>query len=1344
MATNLPNFAEFELTPQESVSARFPKWVQRLERLFAAMDIDNADRKQAMLLHYAGEEVDDIYQTLVLPADADPNQPTTVYDKTVSAFKTYFEPQKNIDHHVYLFRKEVQKSTETVAQFHTRLQLLAKKCEFTDSSLEIKRQIIQGCTSSRLRRKSMESEMTLANLIKTAQAMEISEAQSAELEKRHPQINAIQPQGNTVQKQDRYWKQRKSPQNRSKSRQRQTTETSSSTNQATTTCGLCGGSYPHKGKCPAKGQKCRKCGTPDHFARVCRKTRAGYRQVNTMQEDAPESSEYTFFMGAVDTNSVKTHLLDVEIHNLKVQAIADTGASATIITEKDYIRYEKKPSLEETSLKIYPYLSSTPLHLFGKFSTTVAHRNNRITTDVYVAEGNAVSIISRDASKALQLVAEVASCTSPTPSAGFDEILSDCTPVTTGIGCYKGEPIHITVDPAIPPVAQPHRRIPFHVRAKVEGKLKQLEAEDIIERAEGPTPWVSPIVVVPKPKTDDIRICVDMRRVNKAIIRERHIIPTLDDVVVDLNGCKVFSKLDLTQGYHQMLLDKESRMLTTFSTHVGLWRYKRMNFGISCAAEMFQKKIADVIEGIPGTRNISDDIYIGGKDDIEHDNRLKRVLNRLQEYHLTINPGKCQYRMPQITFFGHIFDARGVSPDPKKVEAVQRAESPESPTEIRSFLSSVAFCSRYIPRFSTIAAPLRKLTCKDTPWLWGEEEEQSFNAVKNALTCEKTLGYFDPKKETVLYVDASPVGVGAVLTQKNDHNEISTLYYASRSLTQTEQRYSQVEREALAVYWAIFRFNLYVYGNSFTVVTDHKPLLPLFNNPASKPPTRIERWIVGLQGYRFTLEYQPGATNPADYPSRHPSVDSGETTENEADHHVAYVAVQAVPKAMTLKQVEDATMTDPVMCAVRHALRTGQWHKAAPAELATYAKVKTELTDTGTVLLKGNKLILPTKLQDKAIDIAHENHQGIVKTKALMREKIWFPLMDTMVENKVKACHACQVVTPHTTREPLNMTILPQGPWQEISVDFASVSGETLLVVMDDYSRYPLVQLVSTTAAAAVIPKLDHMFAMFGVPEIVKSDNGPPFNGKDFAYFAEVMGFKHRKVTPYWPQANGEIERFVKTLKKSVQVAKLETKNWRKELQHFLGAYRTTPHTTTGCTPATLFLRREVKTKLPSLTPTDPVRARVFHRDSEMKNKQKWYADSKRYVTPSSLQEGDSALVKTTFEKKATTPYHPEPFTIIKKKGSMITARNGDRVITRNTSHFKKVRFRGNDTEVIPEIYENPNLMTNHDQPDDQESTVTIPSTEDIPPERVVTEQPLRRSGRERKPPSYLQDYNAK
>lgn len=287
-----------------------------------------------------------------------------------------------------------------------------------------------------------------------------------------------------------------------------------------------------------------------------------------------------------------------------------------------------------------------------------------------------------------------------------------------------------------------------------------------------------------------------MRKANTAIQREKHVAPTIDDMILDLHGAKVFSKLDLNAGYHQLELHPESRNIPTFSSHVGLRRYKRLSFGISSAAEVFQNTLSTALEGLRGVRNISDDIIVFGENQLEHDKNLEAVFKRLSERNLTLNKDKCEFNKSQLEFYGYVFGANGISADPRKVDAIKTAEIPKNVSEVRSFLGMTNYVGRFIPNYSTITAPLRDLTKNNVNFEWGKNQQESFETLKRDLTSDKVMAYFDATKQTVMIVDASPLGLGALLTQ--DGKVIS---YGSRVLNDVETRYSQTEREALAVVW---------------------------------------------------------------------------------------------------------------------------------------------------------------------------------------------------------------------------------------------------------------------------------------------------------------------------------------------------------------------------------------------------------------------------------------------------------------------------------------------------------------------------------------------------------------
>ena len=512
-------------------------------------------------------------------------------------------------------------------------------------------------------------------------------------------------------------------------------------------------------------------------------------------------------------------------------------------------QYSTKSNKREDT-RVFAYGSSKTLQIVGKFAKIDV-------ADIYVIKGNYGCLLGYETCVQLAIINKVATVTE-------DKIETLCNKfptVFTGIGKLKNTQIRLHVDESVKPVSQPHRRIPFHVRKQVEKELEKLEKLDIIEKVNGPTPWVSPIVVAPKPKKPgEIRLCVDMRRANTAIQRERHVTPTIDDMILDLNGSKVLSKLDLNAEYHQLELHPDSRNITTFSTHVGLRRYKRLNFGISSAAEVFQNTLSTALERLQGVRNISDDIIAFGQNREEHDKNLEKVFKRLAEKNLTLNKEKCEFNKTQIEFYAYVFSSEGISADPRKVEAIKESDVPANASEVRSFLGMTNYVGRFIKNYSTITAPLRELTKQNVKFVWNSDRQKAFDLLKRELTSDKVMSYFDPTKETTMIVDASPVGLGALLTQEG-----RVISYGSRALNDVETRYSQTEREALAVIWGCEHFHLYLFGQEFTIISDHKPLETIFNNPNSKPPARIERWRLKLQPYHYRVQYRPGKSNTADY-----------------------------------------------------------------------------------------------------------------------------------------------------------------------------------------------------------------------------------------------------------------------------------------------------------------------------------------------------------------------------------------------------------------------------------------------------------------------------------------------
>uniref|UniRef100_A0A224Z9X1 RNA-directed DNA polymerase n=1 Tax=Rhipicephalus zambeziensis TaxID=60191 RepID=A0A224Z9X1_9ACAR len=1346
MANALPPFPSFDLraTDANNIGLEWTKWVERFQNFLVACNITSDTRKKALLLHYVGEEVYDLFQSL--PAST--LETTSEYEAAKAKLDAHFAPRINPTFAVYRFRQTKQNVGESLDAFYARLRQLARHCGFADADLEIKSQIILATSSSRLRKYAMLHSLNLPDLLKQGRMFEDVERDVYEIEKNdgNAAVLAVHKDG----QHGHHQRDGRRPPRKSHERQRPRV--------SSTECHNCGGKWPHQGGrsgCPAWGKTCNACKKVGHFARFCLSTKKMVQAVDCDSspnknsqsvcskkcsstkghsasfETGSSSDEYAFVAMTFPQAGSSPQAV-VTVNNVPVTFIIDTGATVSIMGENDFKSCRLNVNLQATSIRVFPYKATSPLELLGKVAVTMRYRDKGIEEDIFIIPGNCAPLLSFAAASNLGLVY----ITYQVHEQLNDKSIVKAFPkLFSGVGKLKNQHIHLFVDKTVPPVAQPHRRIPFALRNATEKELERLLSEDIIEPAIGPTPWVSPVVIVPKPhQPDEIRICIDMRVVNTAIQRERHLCPTVDDIIVALNGATVFSNLDLKNGYHQLELDAPSRQLTTFSTHVGLFRYKRLNFGISSAAEIFQNTIRQVLNGIPNVLNVSDDILVFGQTKQEHDTSLEAVLQRLQEAGLTLNEKKCHFHQRELTFFGLIFSADGVRPDPKKIAAFLQIKTPESPQEVKSLLGMVNYSGRFLKNLADLTQPLRELTLKNATWEWTARHQKAFDSLKQAMSDASTLAYFDPSRPTELVVDASPHGLGAILVQREDTRTL-VIAYASRALTPVESRYSQIEREMLAAVWGMEHFRLYLCGTKFLLLTDHKPLVSILGNPKSVPSARIQRLALRIQQYAFDVQHTAGSSNPSDYLSRHPVPfeKPGRQIDKVPDEYVHFVQRHCIPKSFSIEEVAEQTKMDPQLKLVKEAIHNLQ-EKWQTAELKPFAAIRTELATTPDgLILRGTRLVLPTNLQERAIQLAHRGHQGIIKTKQLLREKVWFPGMDKLVHTLIKGCLPCQAAVPQSSCEPLALTEPPNSPWEAVSVDFCGPfpDGKYAMVTVDDFSRYPVVHIISSTDARRVLPLLRAVFAQFGIPEQVRTDNGPPFQGAEFANFAEELGFRHHRVIPLWPQANGEVERFMRTLKKQVHTSQLENSDWKSELDTFLMSYRSTPQGTTKRTPYELLFGRPMRNLLPQYVPPLEATNKSGIRSTELRRKayNKQYVDTRRHAKPHRFFVGQQVLCKQQQKNKFTPYYDPLPYVITNISGPQIVASRGGRVVVRNASFFKDA---SGIVSTSPHIAE-PGC----------DDLAPLPNTEAQAPEPLQPHKhPCRRyPTRDRKRPGHFDDY---
>ena len=323
----------------------------------------------------------------------------------------------------------------------------------------------------------------------------------------------------------------------------------------------------------------------------------------------------------------------------------------------------------------------------------------------------------------------------------------------------------------------------------------------IISKVDEPTEWCAGMVVVPKP-SGDVRICVDLTKLNENILRELHPLPSVDHTLAQLIGTMVFSKLDANSGFGQIGLNPELAKLTTFMILFGKFCFNRLPFGINSAPVKFQKRISEVLEGSEEPVCMMDDVLVYGNFVEEHDRRLKVTMQKLQVAKLTLNEEKCEFALSSVEFLGNIINSEGIRADPKKIEAILEMEPPKDVTELRRFLGMVNQLSKFQPQVAELTKPLRDLQSSKNQWRWGYTQQQAFADIKASLTSTPMLAHYSVNRETELSTDASSYGLGAVLLQKQEEELWRPVAYASRAMSPTEQRYVQIEKEALGITWA--------------------------------------------------------------------------------------------------------------------------------------------------------------------------------------------------------------------------------------------------------------------------------------------------------------------------------------------------------------------------------------------------------------------------------------------------------------------------------------------------------------------------------------------------------------
>ncbi|UYV77253.1 K02A2.6-like [Cordylochernes scorpioides] len=808
---------------------------------------------------------------------------------------------------------------------------------------------------------------------------------------------------------------------------------------------------------------------------------------------------------------------EIQVNGKKVKFKLDSQADVTCVPLCLFKKIMGQQRLVESDINIRA-AEFSELQTVGMFISTLRNGNYVIKEKIYVIRRLGEPLLSRRACELLNLARRIeVVATRINPIKEFPEVFE-------GLG-QIGNPYEIKLKPGAKPYAvHTPRRVPIPLMEKLKTRLEELEKAGIIAQVNVATEWCAPTVIAGKPN-GDIRLCVELSRLNEHVQREVHPMPVLEHMLGQLGEARFFSKLDANT----------------------------------------------------------------------------------------------------------------------KIEAVAEMPAPTDVHGVRRFLGMVNHLGRFVENLSEIMAPLNQLLVKGQDFVWDCSQERAFRKLKELLTTQPILAAYDVRKPTMVSSDASSYGLGAVLKQEGKNGIWRPVAYSSRTMTPTEKRYAQIEKEALAITWACERFQDFLLGKRFRIETDHKPLIPLFSTKELSSLTpNLQRFRMRMMRFGFEIVHIPGKELlDADALSRQPLLTSeGGEDERPTSAHINAVLSCITDKDEMLTKIFEAQQEDTTLKAVVNYLEQG-WpdkKKMSPA-LLSYWHVKDELGVQNGLLMRGCRLVIPASMKLEILDKLHAGHFGITKTRLRARETVWWPGISEEIAETVRKCSVCiqEAVSKH---EPLIPTNFPTRPWQKIGMDLFKFENKWYLVVIDYYSRFPEMVQLDRLTASVVVRSCKSMFARHGIPETVVSDNGTQFGAaREFANFARQYGFQHVTSSPRFPQSNGMAEAGVK-------IAKLILK---KNQDPSLGLleYRSTP-LENGYSPAELLMGRKLRTTLPiapenlnpKLVDSQTLKRKEGRRRKDMKSR---YDRRCGATDMEELSEGDTVWITDMriwgiVKQKASTP----------------------------------------------------------------------------------------------------------
>lgn len=1207
--------------------SEFRRWRKEVERIINGPLADRTDEvKMNLIFIWGGADA----ETLIAARIAEdvtrkPKTPAELLDQLAACLthSTFFREARED------YYKITQHNGENTTAYFARLIDLYNLAEFPDGTqFLLVDKLIHGCVQEKCKRELMAKgkEATVKDCLQVMRRYESVDVTMKKLSSLNTsaadQVDASYTYDPTKRSQKQGARTKTS---------RSAPERFRSKGDNNTSCVWCSGESHSRENCPAKSARCTFCKKYGHFERAClrkkdqdkQSVRSKSKRQHAVDVHSDHESDYEDYcdLGAISVHALKNQkhreaFAPVVFHTQSrspwtVKGKVDTGAMVscmpiTLLSSIGLSRKHLKPSKA-----IIKGISGADLKNCGTLEVEVSCNGVRARTKFYVTECDCAFILGLEFCEKFELVSLAPVCVQQSVTVIPDRIeavhitdesqadyqalrekwrghlplgrktgdpmqdLKQIFPETFDgkVGLFDGL-VSLKVSPEAKPTQLPPRAVPQSLMPRLKEELDKMEAEGIIRACPETTDWVHNLVTVVK-KNGTLRLCLDPRNLNKYLIRNIHYTASWEDAQHSFRNGLYFSTLDAKSGYWTKQLDEDSQLLTAFNTPFKKYCFQRLPFGLSISSEVFCEHMDRVLSGIPGTFPCADDVKVQGSTEERHDIHLLETVERAHKAGLKFNPDKCCIKKQEIEYFGRIISPSGVSPCPKKVKGIANLSAPVDKQELQSLLGTVNFMSTFIPNLSKKTHLMRSLLKRDSHFIWTSDMQKEFDSIKESIVAATELIHYNPNDPAIIETDASLKGLGVVLMQHG-----KPVRFLSKALTQAEMNYSNIERELLAVLFACEKLHNYTFGRPITIHTDHRPLELIFLKPISLAPARLQRMLLRLSQYDLHVKYV-GAKSVllADTLSRLVTPGSGAAVPG-LDISIAQVLKVAPTRLQSLQR---DTGSDPVLMSLMTYITQG-WPNSVqdlPSALHPFWCFRDELAVLDGLVMKGNRIVIPTIQRSETLDRLHDAHQGLTSTLQRARRTVYWPNMQNDVTKTIQECEDCQIYGDKQPRSPVRQ-ISAMRPMEVLGMDLMEISGKYALVTVDFFSGFLTYDPLENATTAGVVKVLHNLVRKFGLPEKILSDNGPCFKSQEFRDFCANLDIGHVTSSPHYHQSNGRAEKSISTIKKILKKCKTNIKITRAII-----AYLDTPINEVLPSPSELFFARPINTRLTmAMTPS--------------------------------------------------------------------------------------------------------------------------------------------------------------